>query len=99
MSAVEDIAEVISEVRVDEDPVDTLYGLDWDTCMTIARAVEGALKEKGWIQRGVIGAHVEDGGQWGTIVRCSECDGQGVLHRLDHSIVETPVEPSAGVPA
>lgn len=39
-----------------------------------------------------IGDHVQDGGEWGTIVRCHECGGTGQLHQLDE--MPTAVTPS-----
>lgn len=39
-----------------------------------------------------IGDHVQDGGEWGTIVRCHECGGTGQLHQLDE--MPTAVAPS-----
>lgn len=29
------------------------------------------------------GDRVQDGGQWGTLIRCPQCDGDGLLHQLD----------------
>lgn len=33
----------------------------------------------------IVGERVGDGGQRGTLIRCHECGGDGVLHKLDQS--------------
>jgi len=37
------------------------------------------------------GDRVEDGGQMGTLVRCYECSGDGLLHKPDH--MPEPIAP------
>lgn len=35
--------------------------------------------------RSLVGRRAIDGGQHGTLVRCHECGGNGLLHKLDQS--------------
>lgn len=35
--------------------------------------------------RKLVGTRMIDGGQHGTLVRCHECGGDGLLHKLDQS--------------
>jgi hypothetical protein len=47
----------------------------------LATAAIKGLQERGWVERGVIGDFVKDGGIWGVIIRCPQCNGQGALHK------------------
>lgn len=40
------------------------------------------------IVRSFVGKQVIDGGEFGTLVRCHECHGEGLLHKLDNPQVK-----------